>query len=185
MGRGAGYTVTKTKQRPSTGLAYGGNKSHSLPLPTTDEERERNARLINHVMQIHEIAAQANKKDVLSLRSCFLNYLKLCQVNGFVVSNMAAYASMGFTRESWLQWSRKDDPDVREFSAFVKSTCAMFRETMVADGTINPLIGIFWQRNFDGLRNDTEQIQGIEENSLLDRETGYKDKYRKLLTGED
>lgn len=180
-----GYVVTKQKNRPRTGMTYGSGAPKSLPLPRTEQERTDNARRIGHIMQIHEIAAQANKKDVVSLRSCFLNYLKLCQVNGFVVSNMAAYASMGFTRDTWMKWSRKDDPEVREFAAFVKSTCAMFREAMIAEGDINPLIGIFWQRNFDGLRNDTEQIQGIEENDLLERETGYKDKYRKLLTGED
>ena len=179
------YTVTRAKQRPRTGMAYGGKSPNSLPMLNTDEEIDKNSRLIGHIMQIHELATHADKKDVLSLRSCFLNYLKLCQVNGFVVSNMAAYASMGFTREKWMVWSRKDDPEIREFAAFVKSTCAMFREEMVADGKINPLIGIFWQKNYDGLRNDTDQTNSIDETDYSDRSAGYKDKYRKMLTGGD
>ena len=65
----------------------------------------------------------------------------------------------------------------------VRSTCAMFRESRISDNKLNPVIGIFWQRNFDGLRNDTEQVQAINEQND-DEYSGskaYKDKYRDMI----
>ena len=159
-------------------------QNSAMPIPTTPEEIDYNSRLIGHVMQIQEIRQQANKHDINSLRSCFLNYLKLCQVNGFPVQNMAAYSAMGFDVQSFFSWSRRDDPEVREFANFVRGTCALFRENMVTDGKLNPVIGIFWQRNYDGLRNDTEQIQSISEQEDETSNEGYKEKYRKLIGGE-
>ena len=147
------------------------------------EKYDYNTRLINHIMQIQEIGQQANKHDINSLKSCFINYLKLCQANGFPAQNMAAYSAMGFEPKSFEMWARKDDPEIREFAGFVKRTCAMFREGMVSDGKLNPVIGIFWQRNFDGLRNDTEQVQSANEQNDEDSlsSKAYKEKYKNLI----
>ena len=80
-------------------------------------------------------------------------------------------------------FSKKDDPEVREFCIQVKKTCAMFRESLVKDGKLNPVIGIFWQRNFDGLRNDTEVVQTALEmdESYVSGSKAYKDKYKNLI----
>ena len=66
----------------------------AIQEPKTDEEMNYNARLIKHIMEINELSTHADKHDLVSLRSCFIGYLKLCQENGFSVSNLAAYASM-------------------------------------------------------------------------------------------
>lgn len=156
----------------------------NLPAETP-EELAYNQKLINHVMRVNEIATHADKTDLLSLKSCFVNYLKLCQEDGFSVSNIAAYAAMGFYDVShFVNFMKKKDEEYKQFAALVKNTCAMFREGMISDSKLNPVIGIFWQRNFDGLRNDTEQIQPV--NGEYDTETeniGYKDKYRHLIGG--
>lgn len=151
----------------------------------TPEEVELNARQIEHVIRVQEIARNADRNDLLSLKSCFLAYLKLCQEDGFKVGNMAAYASMGFDHSAFATFSKRDDPEVKAFCKFVKNTCAMFRETLVSENQLNPVIGIFWQRNYDGLRNDTEQVQTIaEREEEYSGSKGYKDKYRKLI-GEE
>jgi len=158
-------------------------QNSAMPIPTTPEEIDYNSRLIGHVMQIQEIRQQANKSDLNSLKSCFINYLKLCQTNGFPAQNLAAYSAMGFDHKSFDVWSKKDDPEIREFASFVRSTCSMFREGMVSDGKLNPVIGIFWQRNYDGLRNDTEQVQAVnqqDENDELSNKA-YKEKYKNLI----
>lgn len=155
---------------------------HALPVAQNAEEESYNSRLITHIMRIHEIASQADRNDINTLKSCFINYLRLCQEDGFSVSNIAAYSAMGFENSAWQGFIRKDDPDIREFAAMVKQTCAMFRENLVSDGKLNPVIGIFWQRNFDGLRNDTEQIQAARE--MDDDEytsKTYKEKYKNLI----
>ena len=175
-GRKSGYTVTEKA------LAQR-RKNGAMPLPITDEQRDYNSRLIAHIMQINEIALNADKHDLLSLRSCFIAYLQLCQQNGFNVTNLSAYASMGFDYDGFKYFSKKDDPEIRAFCRFVRETCAMFRENLVANNKLNPVIGIFWQRNYDGLRNDTEQIQAAieQEEDYQNGSKAYKEKYRNLI----
>lgn len=179
-GRKSGYTVSEKAL-----VARQNNSPMVYPKPAeTDEERDYNARQIEHIKKVHEIGAMADRNDLVSLRSCFLAYLELCQRDGFKVSNMAAYASMGMNRFTFEYLKKKNDPDTRALTDFVQSVCAMSRESMISDGKLNPVIGIFWQRNFDGLRNDTEQIQAIEEQEDRYAQFGgssYKDRYRNLI----
>ena len=150
----------------------------------TDEERAFNAREIEHIIRVNEIASHADRNDLLSLKSCFIAYLKLCQEDGFKVMNLSAYASMGMDFVTFHNFAKRNNPEVKEFVRFVRTTCAMFRESSISENKLNPVIGIFWQRNFDGLRNDTEQIQAVNEQEDEFTSKGYKDKYRKLI-GEE
>ena len=155
----------------------------AIQEPKTDEEMDYNARLIKHIMEINELSTHADKHDLLSLKSCFVAYLQLCQKNGFCVSNLSAYASMGFDYQTFAMFAKRDDPEIREFCTQVKKTCAMARENLVKDGKLNPVIGIFWQRNYDGLRNDTEVVQTALEmdESYISGTKAYKDKYKNLI----
>ena len=181
MGRPKGSKSTYTV----TSKAVAQRRKNSALIPAeTDEEKNHNARQIEHVLRTQEIAKNADRNDLLSLKSCFIAYLRLCQEDGFKVGNLGAYTAMGMDAMTFSLFARKDDPDIREFCKFVKSTCAMFRESMVAENQLNPVIGIFWQRNFDGLRNDTEQAQAaqeIEEENYGNK--SYKDKYRNIVEG--
>lgn len=158
-------------------------ENNATKFARTEEERQYNACLIDHVMRVNEIATHADRNDLLSLKSCFLAYLKLCQEDGFNISNLSAYASMGFrSAQHFKVFIQKDDPEIRDFGAFVKQTCAMFRESLVSDNKLNPVIGIFWQRNFDGLRNDTEQVQSAnEQEDDFVAAKSYKEKYKNLI----
>lgn len=182
----AKYTVTKKDRKKYTvsdkALAQR-RKNVALMPAETPEEKSYNARQIEHIMKIHEIAATADRNDLLSLKSCFVAYLKLCQEDGFKISNINAYCAMGMTREQFFFFKKREDPEARAFAEMVTSTCAMAREMLIADNKLNPVIGIFWQRNFDGLRNDTEQVQAIQEQMDNDMQSGsaYKDKYRNVI----
>ena len=157
-------------------------KAATIAVPKTEEEISFNTRLITHIMQINELGMQADRNDLNSLRSCFVNYLKLCEQNGFNVSNLSAYAAMGMDNSAFQYFAKRDDPETREFCAFVRKTCAMFREEMVSANKLNPVIGIFWQRNYDGLRNDTEQVQAVtEQDEDYSTSGSYKEKYRNLI----
>ena len=172
-----GYTVSnKALAQRKKNLGY--------PVAETEEEKDYNSRLIEHVMMINQIAEQADRSDLNSLKSCFVNYMRLCQQDGFAVGNLAAYASMGMTHHEFTAFSRRVDPNIRAFCQFVQQTCSMFRESMVTNSKVNPVIGIFWQRNFDGLRNDTEQVQAAQEQEDEYAQFGsssYKDRYRNLI----
>ena len=175
------YTVSEKALAQRKGNADAINSWRNLDTP---EAVDYNTRLIGHIMQINEIASHADRNDINTLRSCFINYLKLCQVNAFPVQNMAAYAAMGFPSNKHFEiFCHSDNPEKRELYAFVKSTCSMFREGMISEGKLNPVIGIFWQRNFDGLRNDTEQVQAVQEqeDEYSSGSKSYKDKYKNLI----
>lgn len=180
-GRKSGYTVSEkalSQRRDNV----------SLPVAKTDEEFDYNSRLIAHAMKVQEIAANADKSDILSMKSCFIAYLQLCQQDGFSVGNIGAYAAMGLSNTEFQSMSKRSDPAYRDFCKWVKQTCALFRETRVADGKLNPVIGIFWQRNYDGLRNDTEQVQAVQEQEDEYSQFGgdsYKDRYRNLIGSKE
>ena len=162
-------------------LAKRQNKTY-IKDPKTPEEIDFNTRLIKHIMQVNELGLQADKNDLNTMRSCFVNYLQLCKENGFCVSNMSAYAALGMGTMQFDRYSKMDDPEIREFCEAVRRTCAMFRENLVSENKLNPVIGIFWQRNYDGLRNDTEQVQAVREQDEDYSNSGsYKDKYRNLI----
>ena len=180
-GRKSGYTVSEKALAQRRAVVP---TRKDKVNPTTAEEIAFNARLIDHIMQVHEIATHADRNDINTLKSCFIAYLQLCQKNGFNVQNLTAYAAMGFDNGSFSVFIRKDDPEIREFGRMVKETCAMFREHLVSGNKLNPVIGIFWQRNFDGLRNDTEQVQAAQEQ---EEDGNYgnssKEKYKNLIGG--
>ena len=183
--RGSGKTgrVNKGYTQSSKTLAQRRNNSALLPAET-DEEKAYNSRMIQHLLEIQKIAANADRNDVLSLKSCFIAYLELCQQDGFKVGNIAAYSAMGMSRMDWSNFSKRDDPDIKRFCALVQQTCAIARESNIAENKLNPVIGIFWQRNYDGLRNDTEQIQAVnEQDDDFSQGSSYKDKYRNLIGG--
>jgi hypothetical protein len=175
-----GYTVSEKAlaQRQLNVL-----HNNTTKVAVTEEGKAYNARLIDHIMRINEIASHADRSDLLSLKSCFIAYLQLCQEDGFSVSNLSAYASMGFASYwQFEMFAKKDNPEIRAFCGFVKQTCSMFRENMVSDSKINPVIGIFWQRNYDGLRNDTEQVQSAQEqDDDFSTAKSYKEKYKNLI----
>ena len=178
-GKKSGYTVSEKAlaQRQTNAL-----HNIATKVAVTDEGREYNARLIEHIMRINEIATHADRGDLNTLKSCFIAYLQLCQEDGFSVSNLSAYASMGFSQANVFdKYSQKDDPEIRQFCGFVRQTCAMFRESMVSANKLNPVIGIFWQRNYDRLRNDTEQVQSAQDMDDFETAKSYKDKYKNMI----
>ena len=185
--RGSGKTGRTNKGYTHSEKTLAQRRNNTALLPAeTDEEKAYNARQIAHITEVYKIGTMADRNDPLSLRSCFLAYLELCQRDGFKVSNIAAYASMGMTKDNFRHLCEKDNPEIRQLTEFVKSVCAMSRESLISDGKLNPVIGIFWQRNFDGLRNDTEQVQAIsEQEDDYSQGSSYKDKYRNLIGSGD
>lgn len=134
-------------------------------IAKTPDEFAYNARIIQHAMQIQQISETADVNDVESMRQAFLAYLQLCLADGCKITNLGACAAMGVEYTTVDYWLKSDHrPDHKKLAQMVKRTCALAREQLISDGQLNPVIGIFWQRNYDGLRNDTEQIQ----NSIRD-----------------
>ena len=199
-GTGSKKTGTGTKRKTGTGrknnekkklseaqLIQANRNAGSLPA-MKPEEMDLNKRIIQHSMQTIEISKSADRKDPESLLSCFQNYLTLCLQNGMRVGNIGACTALGITTATLSYWKngqrQVNDPRYKKLAELIYSVCSMTREELISQGEINPVIGIFWQRNYDGLRNDTEQMQSLQDSNQDEDMTSneYMKKYGSLIT---
>lgn len=113
-------------------------------------------------VKVAALGAAANTDDPEHMFANFLKYLKLCEAYKVPVGNMGAYAAMGISKDDasrYLSGARRgDDPRYKELIQLVKNTCATAREVAMATNKIAPATGIFWQKNFDGMK-DVQDIQ--------------------------
>ena len=144
-----------------------------------------NTRYITHTLEVQQIGIGSNPNDLDDLKARFIKYLEVCAKNDMKLGNMAAYCAMGITKDMAYEWEHGHSRGVEHkmFIRFVKSVIAAYRESAVAEGKINPVIGIFWQKAFDGLNELTEveasnQIEGVVEHLTPEQ---IADKYQNLL----
>lgn len=116
------------------------------------------------MVKVANLGASADRKDPLNLLEHFYKYLQLCEAYEVPVGNLAAYAAMGVTKDQISRWASgdlyADDPRYKELAIVVKSTCAAYREAMMATNKIAPATGIFWQKNFDGMKDIQDVVLG-------------------------
>ena len=195
MDSGTGAIIAKNKGGRPKGSKSGytqtakGMQGHRkyqgiIPFETT-EEINYNSLVIKHSLECFEISRDADINRPETLAECFRKYLIICEKNGMKIGTIGACTAMGISYkvlESWrLGYKRANNPEYKSLADMVCGICSMSREQLISDGKLHPVIGIFWQRNFDGLRNDTEQLQQTEtaDNENMTAEE-YRQKYGQL-----
>lgn len=152
-----------------------------------DKTMPDNQKYITHMLEINRISQKANWDDIESMKSCFLEYLELCAKNNMKVGNFGAYAAMGITKSMAYDWEhgrkRSGNKEYQQFITFVKLMIATYRESAIAEGDINPIVGMFWQKSFDGLNEMTEVEASDAENGLPEHKDAKQlaEKYEGLL----
>lgn len=70
------------------------------------------------------------------------------------------YMAIGITKEQAWEWENvvKGNPARSDFIKKVRQFCGVFREGLMQDGKVNPVTGIFWQKNYDGMKDQTEMV---------------------------
>lgn len=156
-------------------------ESHKVEMP-------ENQKYIAHMMEIQRISQKADVENIDTLKQCFLEYLELCAKSNMKVGNMGAYAAMGISKYMAFDWEhgrkRTGNKEYQQFITFVKMMIAAYRESAIAEGDINPIVGIFWQKSFDGLNEMTEaEASNMLEGVNTDVTDGKQiaDKYQGLL----
>lgn len=98
--------------------------------------------------------------DVEEMERRFQRYLQKCAEWDMKVGNMAAYAAIGINKDDVYEWTvrRQTNPKRTEFIKKVQKVCAMYREGLMEDGKVNPVTGIFWQKNYDGMKDQQEVV---------------------------
>lgn len=140
-------------------------KNHKSNIPTVMANQQianlpegTNTRYIEHLIRIQNIAVGSDRKDVEGLKDRFVQYLHMCAENDYKVNNMAAYAAMGVGKDDIYRWEHgiRGTPEHKKLASMVKSICGAYRSILMDEGEINPVVGIFWQKCFDGLSETAE-----------------------------
>ena len=106
--------------------------------------------------------------DVDEMERRFRHYLAMCAEWDMKIGNQAAYAAIGINKDLVYEWSvrRQTNPRRAEFIKKVQQFCAMYREGLMEDGKVNPVTGIFWQKNYDGMKDQQEVVLTPNQNPL-------------------
>lgn len=101
-----------------------------------------------------------NTNDVAEMERRFQRYLQLCAEWDMKIGNQAAYAAIGIDKNTAWDWENRTtmNPARSTFIKKVRQFCATYREGLMEDGKVNPVTGIFWQKNYDGMKDQTEMV---------------------------
>lgn len=112
-----------------------------------------------------------DNNDVEEMERRFARYLQMCAEWDMKIGNQAAYAAIGINKDLVYEWTvrRQTNPKRTEFIKKVQQFCAMYREGLMEDGKVNPVTGIFWQKNYDGMKDQQEVVLTPNNNPLGDQ----------------
>ncbi len=160
-GRPKGRTDTKPRDTTAcvNNLVKARENSPIMQGQTLEIPEEYNARRIRF-MQMILPSDPLDCNDVAEMERRFSRYLELCAQWGMKVGNMAAYAAIGIDKDTAYEWTsrRTSNPARYGFIKKVQQVCALYREGLMEDGKVNPVTGIFWQKNYDGLKDQQEVV---------------------------
>lgn len=119
-----------------------------------------------------------DKKDVNALRDRWNYYKAMCREYDKKVMNMAAQTAMGLNRDDLRRWAINPNDPRNALAQEVLNYCAMYRESMIADGQVNNVLGIFWQKNYDGFKDTSENVNvNINPLAGLDQRKAIEQRY--------
>ena len=109
-----------------------------------------------------------DSNDVGEMERRFNRYLQLCAEWDMKIGNQAAYAAIGIDKGTAWDWENRSqgNPARTDFIKKVRQICAMYREGLMEDGKVNPVTGIFWQKNYDGMKDQQEVVLTPNQNPL-------------------
>lgn len=142
-----------------------GNSKAYLNSPiydNTEIDREENALLINHCLEIFHLQ-EPDLSNCMEVKKAIDYYFESCLSKGLRPGNMGLYTALGLERREALNLmqGRIKKNVSQESLAYIKKACkalSLYRESLGSQGKLNPATLIFWQKNYDGL----EDVQRID-----------------------
>lgn len=122
-------------------------------------KKGKNALEAEFTMKVLAIADGVDHSDIEDMKHRFIQYLRLCRDSDHKIGNLGAYAAVGLdakTAQTWLTPEfRRRSPEKSDLVEAINKICALYRESLIASGSIDKITGIFWQKALDGLRDDS------------------------------
>lgn len=102
---------------------------------------------------------EIDTKDPEQLKQRAIDYFNYCIDNDSKPGNLGLYATWGLDK-STISHILAREPGSPRATVIKKSIAilASVREKLAADGKLNPVTAIFWQKNYDGLKDQQEVI---------------------------
>jgi len=158
MGRTPGQKDTKPRKKAEPGNRPS-DKSPIIQGHDPNLEVGYNTRRIQFMQAILP-TEPLDPNDLEEMERRFERYLRLCAEWDMKIGNQAAYAAIGIDKGTAWDWENRNlgNPARSVFIKKVRQFCAMYREGLMEDGKVNPVTGIFWQKNYDGMRDQQEVV---------------------------
>lgn len=142
---------TKMKPRGGNSPVIGDNGVHTNPGD--------NAKYAGVLMKILEWGS-IDKSNVAALENRFGQFVQYCIENDVRITNQVTYLALGIDKDDVYDWEhgRSRSKEHSDFIKKVKRFCASYREMLGADGKLNPVTLVWWQKNYDGLVDKSEVV---------------------------
>ena len=110
-----------------------------------------------------------DRTNVQEMEDRFWRYVQICLERDIRVTNQAAYLAMGISRDDVHHWENgiSRTPEHCTLIKKVKAFCGAYREMLGANGKLNPATLIWWQKNYDGMK-DVQEVVISPKNPLGD-----------------
>ena len=148
-----GEKVVKTKMKPRGGNSpvIGDNGVHTKPGD--------NSKIAGFLLEVGRWP-EPDKSNAQELEDRFWRYVDLCNERDVRVTNQVAYFAMGISKDDVYNWENglTRSSEHRELIKKVKAFCGSYREMLGADGRLNPVTLVWWQKNYDGLVDKSEVV---------------------------
>lgn len=127
--------------------------------PTTMLPKAEEAAMVpNMVQTVLAIRSTVDLDNPATLWNAMDMYINLCANTGCKISNMTMYMACGVERQTIHDWEyglrRQNNPEYRKFAKMLRMICAAAREQYGLEGQTNPILTIFHQKFYDGLKDN-------------------------------
>ena len=115
--------------------------------------------MADFLLEVVKIGMSVKSRSADDMKVGLMKYLHLCQEQHRRITNMACYTAMGINKAIAydMDHGRSGTPEQKKLIQFVKGLCATYREGMMVSNDLNPIVGIFWQKAYDGL-NELDEV---------------------------
>lgn len=126
--------------------------------PISDEENALFCRCAQNVFN----SPKVNLKNPQEVEEAIDNYFRDCIDTGLRPGNLALYAVLGLSRQEVSNAicgrCKIIPPATIDIIKKAKEALATYRELLGSHGKVNPVTLIFWQKNYDGLKDQQDIV---------------------------